>query len=78
MPAAPAPKTYADKDAALADFTTRLAAGEFDQGNFHNFVVREVYPLFANGMFTASDLTVISRQYGERNNPLTKDILQIA
>jgi hypothetical protein len=69
----PAP---ANKQPILRGFVARIAEGEFDpdasgigKKDFHQFVVKEIYPLLADGTLNADDLAKVAQAYGVRANP---------
>ena len=77
--AAPAPAeapAKADKQALLRGFAARINAGEFDPGakDYHQFVVKEIYPLLNDGTLTVDDLTRLTEIYGARNDPNRKTV----
>jgi hypothetical protein len=69
-PAAPA----LNKNAILRAFYERINAGEFDLTggkDFHQFVVKEIYPLLGNGTLTGEDVEKIAEVFAVRANPFT-------
>ena len=71
--AAPAP---ANKQAILRAFYARINAGEFDLAggkDFHRFVVKEIYPLLADGTLKTEDLEKIAEVFSTRANPFNKE-----
>ena len=72
---APAPAAPpASKLTILRGFAQRIAGGEFDpeQKDFHQFVVKEIYPLLANSTLTVDDLERITKAYSVRADPYNK------
>jgi hypothetical protein len=75
----PAPAAApANKQTILRGLLGRLQAGEFDpepgHKDFHQFVVKEIYPLLGNGTLAADDLEKITKAYAGRADPYnTKD-----
>jgi hypothetical protein len=71
---APAPAAPAAKQNILRGFAQRIAGGEFDPGgkDFHQFVVKEIYPLLTDGTLTAEDLERITKAYSARADPYNK------
>jgi hypothetical protein len=63
------------KPAILRSLVNRINTGEFDLGkkDFHQFVVKEIYPLLASGTLTVDDLERLTRAYAVRNDPYNKD-----
>jgi hypothetical protein len=61
--------------AVLRSLLQRVNSGEFDLGkkDYHQFVVKEVYPLLANGSLTVDDLERLTRAYAARNDPYNKE-----
>jgi len=77
-PAAPAPArpAPANKQPILRAFITRIGNGEFDLvggKDFHQFVVREIYPLLADGTLTVEDVEKITRVFSARADPYNKE-----
>jgi hypothetical protein len=64
----------AGKQSILRGFAQRIASGEFDPGHkdFHQFVVKEIYPLLGDGTLTVDDLERITRAYATRADPYNK------
>ena len=60
----------------LRAFAGRITAGEFDPGakDYHQFVVKEIYPLLNAGTLTVDDLTRLTEIYGARNDPNRKSV----
>ena len=69
-PAAPAP----NKQTILRAFYARINAGEFDLTggkDFHQFVVKEIYPLLGAGTLNGEDVEKIVEVFAVRANPYT-------
>lgn len=67
-PAAP----DANKQTILRAVYARINAGEFDLAggkDFHRFVVKEIYPLLAEGTLKTEDLEKIAEVFSARANP---------
>lgn len=64
----------ADKKPVLRGILGRVTSGEFDPGHkdFHQFVVREIYPLLGAGTLTVEDLERITKAYSARADPYNK------
>jgi hypothetical protein len=76
-PVPAAPPTPAT-DEALPGLLDRVNAGEFDaDGTFHRFIARDVYPLLGQGKLTTTGLVTLTRTYSLRNNPHTRNLLNI-
>ena len=71
VPQGPVPQGPVNKQPLLRAFVARINDGEFDPGrkDFHQFVVKEIYPLLADGTLTADDLAKLAQAYGVRANP---------
>ncbi len=71
---APAAAPAANKSAVLRSLLRRVAAGEFDLGtkDFHQFVVKEIYPLLGNGTLSVDDFIQITQAYAARADPYKK------
>ena len=80
-PAAPppppaAPAAPVNKQPILRGFMARIAAGEFDLAggkDFHQFVVKEIYPLLGDGTLTADDLVKVTQAFSARTDPYNKE-----
>ncbi len=70
-PAAPA----ASKSGPLRGLLQRINSGEFDLGkkDFHQFVVKEVYPLLGAGMLSVEDFERLAKAYAVRSDPYNKE-----
>src|SRR5258708_22460294 len=66
--------TPVNKQPVLRAFIGRINSGEFDPGHkdFHQFVVKEIYPLLANGTLGMEDLEKIAKVYSARADPYNK------
>jgi len=76
-PAAPAaPAASVNKQPILRAFMTRIGSGEFDLAggkDFHEFVVKEIYQLLADGTLGVDDLEKLTKTYAARNDPYNKE-----
>lgn len=65
----------ADKKPVLRGILGRVNSGEFDPGHkdFHQFVVKEIYPLLGAGTLTVEDLERITKAYSARADPYNKE-----
>lgn len=62
------------KSNVIRDLLRRVSSGEFDLGqkDFHQFVVKEIYPLLGNGTLTVEDFVRITQAYAARADPYNK------
>lgn len=70
----PAPAAAAaDKTTVLRALLGRIRAGEFDpepgHTDFHQFVVKEIYPLLGAGTLAVDDLEKLTKAYAGRADP---------
>src|SRR5260221_8934157 len=76
-PAAPAaPAAPVNKQPILRAFFARILSGEFDLAggkDFHQFVVKEIYPLLADGTLGVDDVEKITRAFSARADPYNKE-----
>ena len=64
----------AGKQTILRAFYSRIQGGEFDLAggkDFHQFVVKEIYPLLGSGTLTVEDVEKIATVFSVRANPFT-------
>ena len=64
-----------NKQPILRALMGRIGSGEFDAGgkDFHQFVVKEIYPLVTDGTLGVEDVEKITRTYSARNDPYNKE-----
>ena len=72
--AAPAEPAVApvSKQTILRAFYARIGAGEFDLSggkDFHQFVVKEIYPLLGDKTLTVEDVEKVAAAFSARANP---------
>ena len=70
----PAPAAApAEKNTILRALLARIRAGEFDpapgKADYHQFVVKEVYPLLGAGTLAVDDLERLTKAYAGRADP---------
>jgi hypothetical protein len=71
---APSAPPASIKSGVLRDLLRRVSGGEFDLGkkDFHQFVVKEIYPLLGNGTLTVEDFERITQAFSKRADPYNK------
>ena len=71
MSETPAPAVV-NKQAILRDFYSRIQSGEFaltGGKDFHQFVVKEIYPLLHDGTLNLEDVEKITTAFAVREDP---------
>ncbi len=71
---APSAPPASIKSGVLRDLLRRVSSGEFDLGkkDFHQFVVKEIYPLLGNGTLTVDDFIQLTQAYAARADPYNR------
>lgn len=59
----------------MRDLLRRVNSGDYDLGkkDFHQFVVKEIYPRLGDGTLTVDDLVVITQAYAKRADPYNQE-----
>ena len=72
---APSAPPASIKSSVLRDLLRRVSSGEFDLGkkDYHQFVVKEIYPLLGNGTLTVDDLVQITQAFSARADPYNQE-----
>ncbi len=65
----------ASKSGPLRGLLQRINSGEFDLGkkDFHQFVVKEIYPLLGNRTLSLEDFERLTKAYAARSDPYNKE-----